>query len=111
MSRISYREECSLEAIRKRWKYVQAQNDESFGIMALKGNGYMQLQIFFLKQKFYTHNFKIVFTPHFEKEFTLLQGTPFPQNTSGNGVFTLLDRIDVTNSSRQTYFLEDYCSV
>ena len=64
---------------------------KTFGISALKSNGNV------------ITDFKLISLPNLEIHFPQLPGTQFPKikplHISENGVFMLLDRIDVSNSS------------
>ena len=78
------------------WKYVKSQKQETFGISALKSNGNVITDSL-------NSQFKSVFTPQSGNTFPQLPGTQFPKikplHISENGVFMLLDRIDVSKSS------------
>ena len=84
------------------WKYVKSQKQESFGISALKSNGNV-ITDSLSKAEILNSQFKYVFTPQSGNTFPQLPGTQFPKikslHISENGVFMLLDRIDVSKSS------------
>ena len=84
------------------WKYVKSQKQETFGISALKSNGNV-ITDSLSKAEILNSQFKSVFTPQSGNTFPQLPGTQFPQikplHISENGVFMLLDRIDVSKSS------------
>ena len=84
------------------WKYVKSQKQESFGISALKSNGNV-ITDSLSKAEILNSQFKSVFTPQSGNTFPQLPGTQFPKikplHISENGVFMLLDRIDVSKSS------------
>ena len=84
------------------WKYVKSQKQESFGITALKSNGNV-ITDSLSKAEIFNSQFKSVFTPQSGNTFPQLPGTQFPKikplHISENGVFMLLDRIDVSKSS------------
>ena len=77
------------------WKYVKSQKQETSGISALK--------ISLSKAEILISQFKSFFTPQSGNTFPQLPGTQFPKikplHISENGVFMLLDRIDVSKSS------------
>ena len=84
------------------WKYVKSPKQESFGISALKSNGNV-ITDSLSKAEILNSQFKSVFTPQSGNTFPLLPVTKFPKikplHISENGVFMLLDRIDVSKSS------------
>ena len=84
------------------WKYVKSPKQETFGISALKSNGNV-ITDSLSKAEILNSQFKSVFTPQSGNTFPQLPGTQFPKikplHISGNGVFMLLDRIDVSKSS------------
>ena len=85
------------------WKYVKSQKQESSGISALKSNGNV-ITDSLSKAEIFNSQFKSVFTPQSgKKTFPQLPGTQFhkikPLHICENGVFMLLDRIDVSKSS------------
>ena len=84
------------------WKYVKSPKQESFGISAPKSNGNV-ITDSLSKAEILNSQLKSVFTPQSGKTFPQLQGTQFPKikplHISENGVFMLLDRIDVSKSS------------
>ena len=86
------------------WKYVKSppKKQETFGISALKCNGNM-ITDSLSKAEILNSQFKSVFTPQSGNTFPQLPGTQFPRikpiHISENGVFMLLDRIDVSRSS------------
>ena len=84
------------------WKYVKSQKQETVGISALKSNGNM-ITDSLSKAKILNSQFKSVLTPQSGNPFPQLPGTQFtkikPLHISENGVFMLLDRIDVSKSS------------
>ena len=84
------------------WKYMKSQKQESFGISALKSNGNV-ITDSLSKAEILNSQFKSVFTPQSGNTFPQLPGTQFPKikplHISENGVFMLLDRIDVSKSS------------
>ena len=81
------------------WKYVKSQKQETFGISALKSNGNV-IRDSLSKAEILNSQFKSVFTPQSGKTFPQLLGTQFPKikplHISENGVFMLLDKIDVS---------------
>ena len=83
------------------WKYVKSQQ-KTFGISALKSNGNM-ITDNLSKAEILNSQFKSVFTLHFGKTFPQLPVNQChkikPLHISENGVFMLLDRIDVSKSS------------
>ena len=86
------------------WKYVKSQEQETFGISALKSNGNLITDSDRLsKAEVLNYQFKSVFTPQSGNTFPQLSGIQFPKikplHISENGVFMLLDRIDVSQSS------------
>ena len=84
------------------WKYVKSPKQETFGISALKSNGNV-ITDSLSKAESLNSQFKSVFTPQSGNTFPQLPGTQFPKikplHISENGVFMLLDRIDVSKSS------------
>ena len=83
------------------WKYVKSPKQETFGISALKSNGNV-ITDSLSKAEILNFKFKSVFTPQSGNTFPQLPGTQFPKtklHISENGVFMLLDRIDVSKSS------------
>ena len=84
------------------WKYVKSPKQETFGISALKSNGNV-ITVILSKAEILNSQFKSVFTPQSGNPFPQLPGTQFPKikplHISENGVFMLLDRIDVSKSS------------
>ena len=84
------------------WKYVKSQKQEIVGISALKSNGNV-ITDSLSKAEILNSQFKSVFTPQSGNTFPQLPGTQFPTikplHISENGVFMLLDRIDVSKSS------------
>ena len=84
------------------WKYVKSPKQETFGISALKSNGNV-ITDSLSKAEILNSQFKSVFTPQSGNTFPQLLGTQFPKikplHISENGVFMLLDRIDVSKSS------------
>ena len=85
------------------WKYVKSKkNKKTFGISALKSNGNV-ITNSLSKAEIVNSQFKSVFTPQSGNTFPQLPGTQFPKikplHISENGVFMLLDRIDVSKSS------------
>ena len=84
------------------WKYVKSQKQESFGICALKSNGNV-ITDSLSKAEILNSQFKYFFTTQSGNTFPQLPGTQFPKikplHISENGVFMLLDRIDVSKSS------------
>ena len=84
------------------WKYAKSPKQESFGISALKSNGNV-ITDSLSKAEILNSQFKSVFTPQSGNTFPQLPGTQFPKikplHISENGVFMLLDRIDVSESS------------
>ena len=84
------------------WKYVKSQKQETFGISALKSNGNV-ITDSLSKSEILNSQFTSVFTPQSGNTFPQLPGTQFPTikplHISENGVFMLLDRIDVSKSS------------
>ena len=85
------------------WKYVKSQKQETFGISALKSNGNV-ITDSLSKAEILNSQFKSVFTPLSGNTFPQLPSTQFPKikplHISENGVFMLLDRIEVLKSSR-----------
>ena len=86
------------------WKYGKSQKQETFGISALKSNGNGNVITDSLSNaEILNSQLKSVFTPQSENTFPHLPGTQFPKikplHISENGVFMLLDRIDVSKSS------------
>ena len=67
------------------------------------------------KAEIFNSQFKSVFTPQSGNTFPQLPGAQFPKikplHISENGVFMLLNRIDVSKSSGPETLLEDYCRV
>ena len=84
------------------WKYVKSQKQETFGISSLKSNGNV-ITDSLSKAEILNSLFKSVFTPQSGNTFPQLPGTRFPKikplHIYENGVFMLLDRIDVSKSS------------
>ena len=84
------------------WKYVKSQKQEILGISAHKSNGNV-ITDSLSKPEILNSQFKSVFTPQSGNTFPQLPGTQFPKikplHISENGVFMLLDRIDVSKSS------------
>ena len=82
------------------WKYVKSQKQETFGISALKSNGNV-ITDGLSKAEIFNSEFKSVLTPQSGNTFPQLPGTQFPKirHIYENGVFLLLDRIDVSKSS------------
>ena len=84
------------------WKYVKSQKQETFGISALKSNG-NAITDSLSKAEILNSQFKSIFTPQSGNTFPQLTGTQCPKikplHISENGVFMLLDRIDVSKSS------------
>ena len=83
-------------------KYVKSPKQETFGISTLKSNGNV-ITDSLSKAEILNSQFKSVFTPQSGNTFPQLPGTQFPKikplHISENGVFMLLDRIDVSKSS------------
>ena len=83
-------------------KYVKSQKQEAFGISDLKSNGNMDTDSLSTAEILISQ-FKSVFTPQSGNTFPQLPGTQFPKiksvHISENGVFMLLDRIEVSKSS------------
>ena len=83
------------------WKYVKYQK-KKLGISALKSNGNV-ITDSLSKTDILNSQFKSVVTPQSGNTFPQLPGTQFPKikplHISENGVFMLLDRIDVSKSS------------
>ena len=81
---------------------MKSQKQETVGISALKSNGNL-ITDSLSKAEILNSQFKSVFTPQSGNTFPQLPGTQFPKITplhiSENGVFMLLDRIDVSKSS------------
>ena len=81
---------------------MKSQKQETFGISALKSNGNV-ITDSLSKAEILNSQFKSVFTPQSGNTFPQLPGTQFPKikplHISENGVFMLLDRIDVSKSS------------
>ena len=84
------------------WKYVKSQKQETFVISALKSNGSV-ITDSLSKAEILNSQFKSAFTPQSGNTFPQLPGTQFPKikllHISENGVFMLLDRINVSKSS------------
>ena len=84
------------------WKYVKSQKQETFCIAALKTKGNV-ITDSLSKAEILNSQFKSVFTPQSGNTFPQLPGTQFlqikPLHISENGVFMLLDRIDVSKSA------------
>ena len=84
------------------WKYVKSKKQETFGISVLKSNGNV-ITNSLSKAEILNSQFKSVFTPQSRNTFPQLPGTQCPKikppHISQNGVFMLLDRIDVSKSS------------
>ena len=84
------------------WKYVKSQKQETFGISAFKSNGNV-ITDSLSKAEILNSQFESVLTPQSANTFPQLPGTQFPKikslHISVNGVFMLLDRIDVSKSS------------
>ena len=84
------------------WKYVKTPKQESFGISALKSNSNV-ITDSLSKAEILNSQFKYVFSPQSGNTFPQLPGTQFPKikplHISENGVFMLLNRIDVSKSS------------
>ena len=81
------------------WKYMNSPKQETFGISALKSNGNV-ITDSSSKAEILNSQFKSVFTPQSGNTFPQLLGTQFtkikPLHISENGVFMLLDRMDVS---------------
>ena len=81
---------------------MQSQKQNTFGISALKSNGNV-ITDSLSKAEILNSQFKSVFTPQSGTVEIHLPGTQFPKikplHISENGVFMLLDRIDVSKSS------------
>ena len=81
------------------WKYKK---QETFGISPLKSNDNV-ITDSLSKSEILNSQFKSVFTPQSGNTFPRLPGTQCPQikpiHISENGVFMLLDRVDVSTSS------------
>ena len=81
---------------------MKSQKQETFGISALKSNGNV-ITDSLSKAEILNSQFKSVFTPQSRNTFSQLPGPQFPKikhlHISENGVFMLLDRIDVSKSS------------
>ena len=81
---------------------MKSQKQETFGISALKSNGNV-ITDSLSKAEILNSQFKSVFTPQSRNTFPQLPGAQFPKikslHISENGVFMLLDRIDVPKSS------------
>ena len=81
------------------WKYVKSPKQET---SALKSNGNV-ITDSLSKAEILNSQFKSVFTSQSGNTFPQLPGTQFPKikplHISENGVFMLLDRIDVSKSS------------
>ena len=81
---------------------MKSPKQESFGISALKSNGNV-ITGSLSKAEILNSQFKSVFTPQSGNTFPQLPGTQFPKikplHISENGVFMLLDSIDVSKSS------------
>ena len=81
---------------------MKSQKQETFGISALKSNRNV-ITDSLSKAEILNSQFKSIFTPQFANTFPQLPGTQFPKikplHISENGVFILLDRIDVSKSS------------
>ena len=81
---------------------MKSQKQESFCISALKSNGNV-ITDSLSKAEILNSQFKSVFTPQSGNTFPQLPGTKFPKikplHISENGVFMLLDRIDVSKTS------------
>ena len=81
---------------------MKSQKQETFGISAHKSNGNV-ITDSLSKAEILNSQFKSVFTPQSGNTFPQLSGTQFPKikplHISENGVFMLLDRIDVSKSS------------
>ena len=84
------------------WKYVKSQKQKTFNISALKSKGNV-ITDSLSKAEILNSQFKSVFTPQSENTFPQLPATQFPKikplHISENGVFMLLDRIDVSKPS------------
>ena len=84
------------------WKYVKSQTQETFGISALKSNDNV-ITDSLSKAEILNSQFKSVFTPQSGNTFPQLPGTQCPKinplHITENGVFMLLDKIDVSKSS------------
>ena len=84
------------------WKYVKSQKQETFGISARKSNG-NAITDSLSKAEILNSQFKSIFTPQSGNIFPQLTGTQCPKikplHISENGVFMLLDWIDVSKSS------------
>ena len=80
------------------WIHVKSPKQETFGISALKSNDSV-ITDSLSKAEILNSQFKSVFTPQPGNRFLQLPGTQFPKikslHISENGVFMLLDRIDV----------------
>ena len=81
---------------------MKCKKQETFGISALKSNDNV-ITDSLSKAEILNSQFKSVFTPQSGNTFLQLPGTQFPKikplHISENGVFMLLDRIDVSKSS------------
>ena len=81
---------------------MKSQKQETFGIAALKSNGNV-ITDSLSKAEILNSQHNSVFTPQSGNTFPQLPGTQFPKikplHISRNGVFMLLDRIDVSKSS------------
>ena len=81
---------------------MKSKKEYTFGISALKSNG-NGIPDSLSKAESLNSQFKYVFTPQSGNTFPQLPGTQFPKikplHISENGVFMLLDRIDVSKSS------------
>ena len=77
---------------------MKSPKQETFGISALKSNDSV-ITDSLPKAEILNSQFKSVFTPQPGNRFSQLPGTQFPKikslHISENGVFMLLDRIDV----------------
>ena len=80
------------------WKYVKSQKIETFGISSLKSSGKVITECL-SKAEVVNSKFKSVFTPHSGKNIPPVACSSMSQDMSENGVFMLLDRIDVSKSS------------
>ena len=84
------------------WKYVKSPKQGNFGISAHKRNSNV-ITDSVSKAEILNSQFKSVFTPQSGNTVPQLPGTQLPKikplHISENGVFMLLDRIDVSKSS------------
>ena len=81
---------------------MKTQKQETFSMSALKSNGNV-ITDNLSKAEILNSQFKSVFTPQSGNTFPQLPGTQFPKikplHIYENGVFMLLDRIDLSKSS------------